>query len=339
MQNRIFIEFDSLFLFHAQATIPSNDTAIPLLPASCQEPGANSKGTGAKSMKPRHLLLMTAVMAVTISAFSASGAWSQDRYAPEAPVQLSPDLTEPWVTQLQERPLHSQGSARYYYDGQRRVYVSPSQGQRRVYAAASYGQRPVARYAPMTAEQPPRYYRPKTYQPVGYQRPATRAAPRREAKAQRGMNPIFLPQEVAYQSQYKPGTIVVDTAKKFLYLIEPNGRAMRYGVGVGKEGHSWKGTNKISRKAEWPDWRPPAEMIARELEEKGRVLPVHMEGGPANPLGARALYLGSTLYRIHGTNAPWTIGTAASSGCIRMRNEDVTDLYERVKVGTKVVVM
>ncbi|PYE90395.1 lipoprotein-anchoring transpeptidase ErfK/SrfK [Phyllobacterium leguminum] len=277
-------------------------------------------------------------MAVTISAFSATGAWSRDRYATSAPVELSPDLTAPWVTQLEERPIHSDGSVRYYYSGQRRVYISPSQAQRRVYAAAPTGQRRVVRYAPMMAEQPPRY-RPKTYQQVGYTRSATRVAPRRETKAQRRMNPIYLPQSVAYKSKHKPGTIVVDTAKKFLYLIEPNGKAMRYGVGVGKEGHSWKGTNPITRKAEWPDWRPPAEMIERELEEKGRILPVHMEGGPENPLGARALYLGSTLYRIHGTNAPWTIGTAASSGCIRMRNEDVTDLYDRVKIGTKVVVM
>jgi lipoprotein-anchoring transpeptidase ErfK/SrfK len=284
-------------------------------------------------MKPRHLLLITAVMAVTISAISASGAWANDRYATRAPVQLSPDLTAPWVTQLQERPLYTQGSARYYYSGTRRVYVSPSYGERRVYVEPSYEpRRVVTRRAPMTADQPPRYRK------VTYQRSASRPAPRIEKPGQRGMNPIYLPRVVDYNGPHKPGTIVVDTAKKFLYLVEPGGKAMRYGVGVGKEGFSWKGTNRISRKAEWPDWRPPAEMIAREAE-KGRILPVHMEGGPENPLGARALYLGSTLYRIHGTNAPWTIGTAASSGCIRMRNEDVTDLYERVNVGTKVVVM
>ena len=115
-------------------------------------------------------------------------------------------------------------------------------------------------------------------------------------------------------------------AQKFLYLVMRDGQARRYGVGVGKEGFGWTGTHKITRKAAWPDWRPPAEMIVRE-REKGRILPVMMAGGPANPLGARALYLGSTLYRIHGTNAPWTIGTNVSSGCIRMRNEDVVDLY------------
>ena len=113
--------------------------------------------------------------------------------------------------------------------------------------------------------------------------------------------------------------------------------ARRYGVGVGKPGFGWSGTHHVSRKAEWPGWTPPKEMIAREAA-KGHYLPVHMEGGPNNPLGARALYLGSTLYRIHGTNAPWTIGHNVSSGCIRMRNEDVLDLYDRVHVGTRVVV-
>ena len=155
---------------------------------------------------------------------------------------------------------------------------------------------------------------------------------------QRRLDPKFLPQQVAYGGSEKPGTIVIDSGDKFLYLVMRNGQARRYGVGVGKEGFGWSGVEKITRKAAWPEWRPPAEMIVRE-REKGRILPVMMAGGPANPLGARALYLGSTLYRIHGTNAPWTIGTNVSSGCIRMRNEDVVDLFERVNVGTKVIVM
>ena len=120
-------------------------------------------------------------------------------------------------------------------------------------------------------------------------------------------------------------------------MRHPSARRRRYGVGVGKAGFEWAGTNKITRKAEWPSWTPPKEMIARE-RKKGRELPPFMEGGPANPMGARALYLGSTLYRIHGTNQPWTIGQAVSSGCIRMRNEDVMDLYERVNIGAKVIV-
>ncbi len=119
--------------------------------------------------------------------------------------------------------------------------------------------------------------------------------------------------------------------------MEGNGQARRYGVGVGKPGFEWAGNHTVTRKAEWPDWHPPQEMIEREAA-KGHFLPARMDGGPQNPLGARAMYLGSTLYRIHGTNAPWTIGYAVSSGCIRMRNEDVVDLYERVKVGTRVMV-
>lgn len=117
-----------------------------------------------------------------------------------------------------------------------------------------------------------------------------------------------------------------------------NGEARRYGVGVGKQGFSWTGTEKVTRKAEWPSWTPPKEMIARE-RAKGRILPNYMPGGPANPMGARGIYLGSTLYRIHGTNAPWTIGQAVSSGCFRMRNQDVQDLYNRVRIGAKVVVI
>ena len=142
---------------------------------------------------------------------------------------------------------------------------------------------------------------------------------------------------VDYDGKEAPGTIVIDSGAKFLYLVEGNGKARRYGVGTAKSGFEWKGTHKITQKREWPEWRPPAEMIERVKREEGRTLPVLMAGGPANPLGARALYLGSTLYRIHGTNAPWTIGGNVSSGCIRMRNEDVSDLYDRVKVGTRVI--
>nr|WP_246088794.1 L,D-transpeptidase [Phreatobacter stygius] len=150
----------------------------------------------------------------------------------------------------------------------------------------------------------------------------------------RGMHPRFLPQTVAYQTSQRPGTIIIDTRERFLYLVEANGMARRYGVGVGRPGFGWTGNKTITRKAEWPDWRPPADMLRRRPD-----LPRFMAGGPANPLGARAMYLGSSLYRIHGSNEPHTIGTYVSSGCFRMRNEDVTDLYERVRVGTKVVVM
>ncbi|MEM8796696.1 MAG: L,D-transpeptidase [Pseudomonadota bacterium] len=159
-----------------------------------------------------------------------------------------------------------------------------------------------------------------------------------EQERRRTMDPKFLPQIVEYTTTHTPGTIVIDTNTKFLYLVLGNGEARRYGVGVGKPGFEWVGSHRVTRKAEWPDWRPPAQMIARE-RAKGRILPTFMAGGPKNPMGARALYLGSTLYRIHGTNAPWTIGQAVSSGCFRMRNQDVTDLYNRVPVGARVVVI
>jgi lipoprotein-anchoring transpeptidase ErfK/SrfK len=143
---------------------------------------------------------------------------------------------------------------------------------------------------------------------------------------------------VNYETSQPAGTIVIDTPNRFLYFVLGGGKARRYGVGVGKPGFEWAGTHSITRKAEWPEWRPPAEMITREAR-KGHYLPEYMAGGPANPLGARAMYIGSSLYRIHGTNQPWTIGGAVSSGCIRMRNEDVMDLYEQVKVGARVVVI
>ncbi len=146
-------------------------------------------------------------------------------------------------------------------------------------------------------------------------------------------DPKFLPTVVPFDGPEAPGTVLIDTDARFLYLVEDGGTARRYGIGVGKPGFEWAGTHRVTRKAEWPDWRPPPEMIARNPK-----LPKYMAGGPRNPLGARALYLGSTLYRIHGSNEPWSIGRAVSSGCIRMRNEDVTDLYDRVPVGTTVIV-
>jgi lipoprotein-anchoring transpeptidase ErfK/SrfK len=151
---------------------------------------------------------------------------------------------------------------------------------------------------------------------------------------ERGLDPMYLPQVVDYADGHAPGTIVIDTPSKFLYLVQGNGKARRYGIGVGRPGFEWAGAKTITRKSEWPDWRPPAEMLKRRPD-----LPRYMAGGPENPMGARGLYLGSSLYRIHGTNEPHTIGQAVSSGCIRMRNEDVSDLYERVRVGTRVIVM
>lgn len=242
------------------------------------------------------------LLAVCISAILSETALADDRYASRPPVVLSPDLTAPWVMQLgggKVRPV---------------VYAAPPATRR-----GGLFQRRVERRAP-----------PAVVQPAGM----TGAPP----AIRHTLEPQFLPQIVDYQTPEKPGTIVIDTNNRFLYLVMQGGKARRYGVGVGKPGFEWAGVHKITRKAEWPDWTPPSEMVAREAA-KGHYLPARMDGGPENPLGARAMYLGSTLYRIHGTNAPWTIGNAVSSGCIRMRNEDVVDLYDRVNVGTRVIVI
>ena len=148
------------------------------------------------------------------------------------------------------------------------------------------------------------------------------------------VDPIYLRQVVRYQTNERSGTLVVDTRSHFLYFVLGGGRALRYGIGVAKSGFEWRGTHQITNKREWPDWTPPAEMRARRPG-----LPSHMAGGVDNPLGARAMYIGSTLYRIHGTTEPWSIGQDVSSGCIRMTNADVIDLYDRVKLYTKVVVL
>jgi lipoprotein-anchoring transpeptidase ErfK/SrfK len=186
-----------------------------------------------------------------------------------------------------------------------------------------------------TYQQQPAYYDQRRLPPMGEPQMQGAAVDQDAVDPrQRPFDPRFEKQLVDYSGNEGAGTIVVDTPNKFLYLVEGNGKALRYGIGVGRPGFTWSGVKSITAKREWPDWTPPSEMIARRPD-----LPRHMEGGPENPLGARAMYLGSTLYRIHGSNEPWTIGTNVSSGCIRMRNEDVIDLYGRVNVGTKVVVI
>ena len=150
-------------------------------------------------------------------------------------------------------------------------------------------------------------------------------------------DPRLAVQTVPFARDLAPGSVLVKTGERKLYYVLPGAQALRYSVGVGRDGFTWSGRNHISRKAEWPTWRPPAIMITREAK-RGHFLPEQMEGGPRNPLGARALYIGSTEFRIHGTTQPWSIGRAVSSGCIRMLNEQVIDLYDRVAVGAAVVV-
>jgi lipoprotein-anchoring transpeptidase ErfK/SrfK len=173
----------------------------------------------------------------------------------------------------------------------------------------------------------------QNYQP-GFPQYAPQTAPQSDAAPSDQLAPELRHQIVAYQTTEPSGVIVIDTAHKFLYLTMGGGKAMRYGIGVGRQGFTWSGVQTISRKAEWPDWIPPKEMVARQP-----YLPRWVSGGPGNPLGARAMYLGNTEYRIHGTNDPTTIGKNVSSGCIRLENSEVQDLYSRVAIGTKVIVL
>mgnify|MGYP001983439731 FL=1 len=245
----------------------------------------------------------------------AHPALAGERYVQRPPVVLSPDLSAPWVMQLGGRAAPRGGV----------VYQQPQKVKR---TQAGYQVRPQGQQNPI--------FRTQRQRAAAVAYTAPKPQPKRQAAPQ--IDPRYLPQDVAFDSKEKPGTIIIDTNTRHLYFVLGNGKARRYGVGVGKPGFEWAGTHKITQKREWPSWTPPKEMIERVRLKEGRILPNHMEGGPANPLGARAMYLGSTLYRIHGTNQPWTIGQAVSSGCIRMRNEDVMDLYERAKVGAKVIV-
>ena len=170
--------------------------------------------------------------------------------------------------------------------------------------------------------------------PFGYQAPQVQQTPQLEEDTDAFELPArFKRQVVVYTGTEAPGTIIVDTPNTYLYFVLGGGRAIRYGIGVGREGFTWSGVQQISKKSEWPDWHPPAEMLARQP-----YLPRFMAGGPGNPMGARALYIGTTVYRVHGTNAPETIGHSVSSGCFRLVNSEIEDLYARVPVGTKVVV-
>lgn len=241
----------------------------------------------------------TGLFGVTATTLSTNEANAGGRYATPPATRLSPDLASPWILQLGKRQIKP-------------VHIERRKKQVSITRQLRQASRQEARPA--------------------------RIAPIQQKQSRPAMPAKYLPQEVSYKTNQKPGTLIISTEKRYLYLVLGNGKARRYGVGVGREGFTWSGVKKITRRAEWPGWTPPKEMIARQ-KKKGIDLPAYMPGGPDNPLGARALYLGSTLYRIHGTTQPWTIGTNVSSGCIRMRNEDVIDLYTRVKVGTKVIVL
>ncbi len=203
--------------------------------------------------------------------------------------------------------------------------MQPASAQTLAYSATSSLRHPVSVFAPIAPQQ--------AYAYAPAQQPYESVVPE-PAESAAAVPQHLRRQIVNYPTREAPGTIIVDTPNTYLYYVLGGGKAMRYGIGVGREGFTWSGVRSIERKAEWPDWVPPPEMIQRQP-----YLPRFMAGGEGNPLGARAMYIGGTVYRIHGTNAPSTIGQNVSSGCIRMLNEDVADLYERVKIGTKVVVL
>jgi len=290
---------------------------------------------------------MRRVIWVALLALAAglSGAQAASQPGGNAPVVAEPSVERPWIDQLragtfaeeQQPPVQlafheRQSPQRGYFE--RRGLLQMLFGPQPRYVQPRRTYRSPARTAPRAAPQ------------VQQRRPnaaalAPRPAPAARTPKQRAVDPKYLPATVDYETQHEPGTIVIDTGDKFLYLVQEDGKAKRYGVGVGREGFGWTGMTTVGRKAEWPSWTPPKEMIRRQpwLAKYARGMP----GGPNNPLGARALYLyeeeKDTLFRIHGSNEPWTIGQNVSSGCFRMRNEDVTELYEQVPVGAKVVVL
>jgi lipoprotein-anchoring transpeptidase ErfK/SrfK len=280
--------------------------------------------------------------------------WDRDVAPPQGhqqPVQYSQQpqyYAQPQqpAAQVQQQPVQYQ-QRQVQYQQQPQYYAQPQQptnlGGGFIEFLVTGKNNPAARQ-----EQPQGYYYPPQQQqyyqrqPMQYQRQAPDYQPPmnvartdpQERPQRSSFDPRFERTDVEYQTEHPVGSVIIDTRTRYLYLVQPNGRALRYGVGVGRPGFEWKGVKTVSAKKEWPDWRPPEEMRKRQP-----YLPEHMAGGPNNPLGARAIYLGSTLYRIHGSNEPHTIGSAVSSGCFRMRNEDVIDLYNRVKVGTRVVVL
>ncbi len=254
---------------------------------------------------------------------------------------------QPYYAAAAQQPGAYQPPAAQYYAS------APAQQGRGLQSSRVYYQQPIAApppgaFQPMpqpaATQPPPQYNQPTQYNQLPPLLPQFFArvdwspsyAPSSSGDMARPIvvDPKYDRQIVEYPNGQPPGTIIIDTPHYFLYLVLDGGKALRYGIGVGRPGFTWAGIKEVSAMREWPDWRPPDDMLRRRPD-----LPRFMPGGPENPLGARAIYLGSTLYRIHGSNEPWTIGTQVSSGCIRLRNEDVMDLYGRVKVGTKVIVI
>lgn len=264
---------------------------------------------------------------------TGNGGFFGSLFGDEGRPRAEPSANSPAAAASQRvRPPAPQSRVQYQY------YV-PAQPAQQI---GAYQRSEPQGYQAAPQYNPPQYTAPQYNPPRGLfeqlfarHDPAPAYAPARLVDpAHPAIDPQYERQVVDYDGKEKPGTIIIDTPHFFLYLVMADGKALRYGIGVGRPGFTWSGVKQISAMREWPDWIPPAEMLERRPD-----LPRFMPGGPDNPLGARAMYLGSTLYRIHGSNEPWTIGQQVSSGCIRLRNEDVVDLYGRVKVGTKVIVL
>ncbi len=260
----------------------------------------------------------------------------QQRAAPQyyatVPAQPPSAYRQPAPPRYDAPPAQLRGA---YQPPAAKYYASAPAPQGRGIQAPAYYQQPAPQAT--AYQQPPQYDQPPPFlqQLFGRHDWSPGYAPSSNGDLARPMvDPKFDRQVVDYPAGQPPGTIIIDTPHYFLYLVLQGGKALRYGIGVGRPGFTWAGIKEVSAMREWPDWRPPDDMLKRRPD-----LPRFMPGGPENPLGARAMYLGSTLYRIHGSNEPWTIGTQVSSGCIRLRNEDVIDLYGRVKVGTKVIII
>jgi lipoprotein-anchoring transpeptidase ErfK/SrfK len=300
----------------------------------------------------RRICMSTLASMFAASVFSAS-AFAQTSYAPYSgqPVYVTQPAARQYVQQYYvsapqqaygAQPSYAAGAAPGYAGTTAPApgYAAPAPAAAPASPSESHGGFLAAIFGGPTIQahvyQPfaPQYQAPAT-QPTMINNPVPAYTPSSQGDMSNyPIDPQFERQVVDYRTDERPGTIIVDTPNKFLYLVEDGGKALRYGIGVGRPGFTWSGTHEITAKREWPDWHPPSDMLARRPD-----LPRYMPGGLENPLGSRAMYLGSTLYRIHGSNEPWTIGTNVSSGCIRMRNADVEDLYDRVKVGTKVLVI
>lgn len=278
------------------------------------------------------------ILALALGAATSSIAFEQaaaQAYFSTAPSQQRARNIEHTGSVAQPRPGHQPGSLGGGFIEFLMTGIDPTPGAHRQRQDQHQAQ---GLSRPMTSRQMPAHeIDPFNGQPIqsgSRQMAGLQQRHEMERPIERVLDPKFERQEVAYNGPHRAGTIVIDTPSKFLYLVQDNGRALRYGIGVGRPGFEWAGLKSVTRKAEWPDWTPPAAMLKRRPD-----LPRFMPGGPENPMGARALYLGSSLYRIHGTNEPHTIGQAVSSGCIRMTNDDVTDLYNRVRVGMRVIVI